>query len=376
MKVLYTSNTYIHLYLCHIPYLKWFNDNGFIVHTATSSNKELEYASKCYSVPIKRNPFKLDNIKSIFILKKIIETEKYDIIHTNTPSAAVVTRLAALHYRKKNNIKVIYTAHGFHFFKGCPWINWILFFPIEKILSKYTDLIITMNEEDYNFAKKHFKTKIKYIPGIGFKEEKFAKSISTSKRKKIIRELGFKDSDYIISYVAEISNRKRQMYLVKAFYEMNITNEKLLLIGNNARDKRIRKFIKKKGLEDKIKLLGFKDNINEYVDISNLIISVSKQEGLPLNIMEAMYKNKPIIVTNCRGNRDLIYNGVNGLVVDIKDKKSLIEAIRTLKNNKSYALELGRKNSDIINKYSIMNVLKIMDKIYREEIEELYERKD
>lgn len=371
MKVLYTANTYRHLYLCHKPYIKWFHDKKFIVHTATNSNKKLENVDHNYNIPVERYPFKLNNIKAIFKLKKIIEKEKYDIIHTHTPMGAVVTRLASIKYRKKNDVKIIYTAHGFHFYKKCPIINWLIYYPVEKILSKYTDLIITMNEEDYKFAKKYFKTKIEHIPGIGFDEQKFSKKLSNIEQNKLKEKLNIDKNSYIISYVAEINKRKRQMYLLKTIKKMELTNELFLLIGDDQNSKNIKKYIKKHNLQKHVKIIGFQENIGDYLDISNLIISVSNQEGLPLNIMESMYKEKPIIVTNCRGNIDLIQNKINGIVVDIKNKKQLINSISILKNNNNYAQKLGEYNKKIINKYSIRNVLPIMENIYNREIKKI-----
>lgn len=372
-KVLYTANTYTHLYLCHQPYFKWFKENNFIVHTATNSTKKLNSVDEAFKISINRSPFKYSNIKAVFQLKKIIQREKYDLIHTNTPMGAVITRLAAMKYRKKNNIKIIYTAHGFHFFKKCPFINYILFYPIEKMLSKYTDLIITINQEDYEFAKKHFKTNIEYIPGIGFEKEKFNTNLTKKEKEKFRKENDLELDDYVISYVAEISNRKRQLYLLKVLKKMKLTNEKILLIGDNRKSKKISKQILKYGLEDRVKILGFKNNISNYIDISDLIISVSKQEGLPLNIMEAMYKNKPIIVTDCRGNRDLIQNDINGIVVGIKDEQGLINSINLLKENPKYAKKLSNKNRTIVEKYSIDSVLPIMEKIYKNTLKGKYE---
>ena len=374
-KVLYTANTYNHLYLCHRPYFKWFKNNNFIVHTATNSNKIIDNVDKSFYIPIERFPLKFSNLKAIFQLKKIIEKERYDLIHTNTPMGAVVTRLAAIKYRKNNNIKVIYTAHGFHFFKKCSFINYIFFYPVEKILSKYTDLIITINKEDYEFAKKHFKTNIEYIPGIGFEKEKLEKNLTEKEKERFRKENELELGDYVISYIAEISNRKRQLYLLKVLKKMKLTNEKVLLIGDSSKSKKLCKKILKYNLQKNVKVLGFKNNVSNYLDISDLIISVSKQEGLPLNIMEAMYKNKPIIVTNCRGNRDLIKNNKNGIVVELKDKLGLASSIALLKENPKYAEKLSSKNKNIVEKYSIDCVLPIMEKIYIKILKGYYDNK-
>lgn len=368
-NVLFTANTLRHLYLCHMQYFEYFKNNNYKVHTVSNDDKKLKNVFKSFKIDIKRKPFEFSNIKSLFQLKKIIENGNYDIIHTHTPMGATLTRMAAKMANYKKTI--IYTAHGFHFFKNCPFINWILYYPVEKILSKYTDLIITMNSEDYEFAKKHFKTKIVYVPGVGFNEKKFEISLTQKEKENFRRYNRLSKEDFVISYVAEISNRKRQAYLIKTIAKMNITNEKFLLIGdsNKSNLNKIKRLIKRYKLENTVKIISFNNEIEKYLEISDLVISVSSQEGLPLNIMEAMYKRKPIIVTNCRGNIDLIQHMENGLVVEMNNQQQLMDSICLLKNDKDLQKKFANKNKKIIGKYSITNVMKKMDKIYKEIME-------
>lgn len=373
-KVLFVANTLRHLYLCHRPYLKYFHDNGYEVHIASNSDKLLDNVDKSYKIAIKRNPYSFKNVKAIFELRKIIKHGQYDIIHIHTPMGAVITRLA-ITKKIKQKSKIIYTAHGFHFYKGCPKINYLLYFPIEKILSKRTDMIITINKEDYDFAKKHFKTNIKYIPGVGFDEERFKTKLTKNKQIELRNKLGLSNKDYVISYIAEISKRKRQDYLLKVISKMNLTNEKFLFIGDSTKSLKVRRLMHKYHLDNVVKIIDFNNNINEYLDISNLIVSVSKQEGLPLNIMEAMYKEKPIIVTDCRGNRDLIKHMENGVVVGLNNQLELISSIECLKNNPELSKKLGQNNRKLINNYSIKKVLPMMEKLYKDIMRDDYETK-
>lgn len=364
-KILFTANTLRHLYLCHLPYLKYFKEMGYEVHTASDDDKKLDNVDESFKLSIKRTPYSFKNIKAIFELKKIIKNNYYEIIHTHTPMGAVVTRIAAVMTRKRGT-KVVYTAHGFHFFKGCPVLYYVLYYPIEKILSRYTDVLITINKEDYEFAKKHFKTEVRYIPGIGFNEDRFINKLNETEQLEFRKSVGLGKNDYVISYVAEISRRKRHDYLLKVISKMNITNEKFLFIGDDSKIKIIKKLIEKYNLTNVVKIIGFNDEVSKYLDISDLVISVSKQEGLPLNIMEAMYKEKPIIVTDCRGNRDLIKNNVNGLVVGLNNCEELIEAIYYFKNNYEDVNEYGKKNRKLVGKYSVKSVMPKMKKIYKE----------
>lgn len=144
-KVLFTATVDSHILQFHIPYLKYFKEQGYEVHVATNGNEKIPFCDVKHKIHFERSPFKINNLKAIKQLRKIIEQEKFEIIHCHTPVGSVTTRIAAKKARRKYNTKVIYTAHGFHFFKGAPIINWVLFYPIEKWLSKYTDCLITIN---------------------------------------------------------------------------------------------------------------------------------------------------------------------------------------------------------------------------------------
>ena len=235
-KVLFTATVDSHITQFHLPFLKWFKENGYEVHVATNGKEKIPYCDVKHVVCFERNPFKIKNLKAIKQLKKICEEEQFNIIHTHTPMGSVVTRIAALRSRKKYNSRVIYTAHGFHFFAGAPIINWILFYPVEKILSKYTDTIITINREDYDLAKRKFKKckNIEYVPGVGIDFLKFDNnSISASIKNELKKSLGIKNGDFIITCVARLDKNKNQGFLVDVISELlkKENNIKLLLVG-------------------------------------------------------------------------------------------------------------------------------------------------
>ena len=125
-------------------------------------------------VPIPREITNVKEIiKSLKQVKKMCDENHYNLLHCHSPIGSVVARLAAKNARK-HGTKVIYTAHGFHFYKGAPKINWLIFYPIEKFFSRLTDVLITINKEDYAFANKHMNARqIEYIPGVGVNTEKF-----------------------------------------------------------------------------------------------------------------------------------------------------------------------------------------------------------
>lgn len=368
-KVLFTATVDSHIQLFHIPYLKYFKEKGYEVHVATNGDEPIEYCDKKIKIPFERSPFKVNNLKAIKKLKRIINEEKYDIIHTHTPMGSVVTRLAAKQARKKHKTRVIYTAHGFHFFNGAPKLNWLMFYPVEKILAKYTDVLITMNEEDYTIAKNKFKTSVKYVHGVGLDQEKF-KKITIEQEQELRKKLGIKETDFVMIYPAEISKRKNQEWLINTI-EQFITKNKnvhLLLPGKDSLNKKIHNKIIELKLEKNIHLLGFRKDIPNLLKISNIAISSSKQEGLPVNIMESMYLGLPIVATDCRGNRDLVKNEKNGYIINQGDSKTFIEKIEKIYKEQTDIKKLSENSKKEIEKYLLKNVRKEMSDIYEENI--------
>ena len=360
-KVLFVASIPRHIQKFHLGYLKWFKKRGYIVYVAANGkNIKLPYVDKYIDIPIQRNPFKTDNYRAYKKLKDIISKENFDLIHCHTPTASVLTRLA----KKNTNAKsaLVYTAHGFHFFKGAPIKNWILFYPIEKYLSKYTDALITINEEDYNYAKR-FKCKSYLVNGVGLYENEFVSRSNISRQ-----DLKLNDNDIVIIYVAELSNRKNQKMLLEAMKEINSSSNKikLLLVGDGPNRAAYEKYIEKNDLKDRVIMLGYRDDVYDLLRLADIAVSTSKQEGLPVNIMEAMYMGLPIIATDCRGNRDLVKDGVNGSLVPIDDEKKLREAIIELSTDKERCHEYSINNKNDIRKYLFPNVIASVEKIYME----------
>lgn len=371
-KVLFTATVDSHITQFHLPFLKWFKENGYEVHVATNGKEKIPYCDVKHVVCFERNPFKIKNLKAIKQLKKICEEEQFNIIHTHTPMGSVVTRIAALRSRKKYNSRVIYTAHGFHFFAGAPIINWILFYPVEKILSKYTDTIITINREDYDLAKRKFKKckNIEYVPGVGIDFLKFDNnSISASIKNELKKSLGIKNGDFIITCVARLDKNKNQGFLVDVISELlkKENNIKLLLVGPDECNGLYHKKVKDLKLDKSVLFLGKRNDIPEILSISNVVVSASFREGLPVNVMEAMSAGLPVVGLGCRGIKDLIEDGTNGFIIDIntKNKKELfVSKILEYYYNKELCEKTAQANKSKIKQYSLDTILEKMNKIY------------
>ena len=367
-KVLFTATVDSHILAFHLPFLKWFKEQGYEVHVATNGDEEIPYCDKKIKISFERSPFKLNNIKAIFQLKKVLLKEKYDIIHTHTPMGSVVTRLAAKKARKQGT-RVIYTAHGFHFYKGAPLLNWCLFYPVEKYLSKYTDTLILINKEDYSLATKKFKKckDIEYVPGVGIDEKKFDVKMTKEDKHKLRKELGLKDTDFVMIYPAELNKNKNQIMLIDAMEQLidKCPDIHLLLPGKDSYNGYYQKIVEEKNLDKNIHFLGFRKDIPRLLKISDLSVATSKREGLPVNILEAIYVGLPIIATNCRGQRDLVKDGENGFLINLNDVNKLSLAIIKIKKNYSEAKEKAMKvNCEFIKQYKLDCIIKKMKKIY------------
>lgn len=361
-KVLFTATVDSHIRQFHLPFLQWFKKQGFEVHVATNGDEKIQYCDKKFFVPFERNPIKLNNIKAIKELKTIIEKEKYDLIHCHTPMGSVVTRLAAIKSRKKNGTKVIYTAHGFHFFKGAPVLNWLVYYPVEKWLSKYTDCLVTINQEDYELATKKFKTKqIEFINGVGVNPDRFQKELPKEEKEQLLNSLGLSNEDFIIIYPAELSKRKNQGMLLRTVQSLKnegYDNIKVLLPGIDSLNGKYQKMAKDLDIDKQILFLGYREDIPKLMKLSTIAVSTSIQEGLPVNIIEAKMSGLPVIATNCRGNRDLVDDD---FIVKINDEKELEDKIKQTMENKL-------TTSFNIQKYSINEILnEMINKVYTKE---------
>jgi len=367
-KVLFTATVDSHIELFHVPFLKYFKENGYEVHVATNGDNDIPFCDKKIKIPFERSPFKLNNLKAIKKLKKVITSENYDIIHTHTPMGSVVTRLAALKIRKKNHTRVIYTAHGFHFYDGAPLLNWLLFYPVERFLSRYTDTLILINKEDYNFAKRKFKKckDIVYVPGVGIDESKFDFVMSDDEKLDFRKSLGLSKNDFVMIYPAELNKNKNQLFLINALEVIikKYPNIHLLLAGRDSYNGFYQKLVNEKNLNNNIHFLGFRKDIPKLLKISDISISTSLREGLPVNIMEAMYTGLPVVATDCRGNRDLIKNEKNGYIVSPNDINSLIKGIKKLYKDKSVLTSISKINKDEARKYLLNSIMDNMKNIY------------
>lgn len=362
-KILFISN-HAGFSKFNAPYMQWFHEQGWQVDNV-SPGIETGYYDNQYDLPISRSPYSFSNLIALKQLKKICKTNQYDLIHCHTPVGGVLGRLC-LGKQLKKTTKIIYTAHGFHFFKGASKMAWILFYPIEKLLSKKTDCIVTINDEDFDIASRKFHATIKKIDGVGVNLNRF-KPI-TQQEKKIIRENnGFQEQDFIIVYCAQFIPRKNHKFLIDKIKKLRetIPNIKLCLFGSGEIEDTIKKYTETNGLDGIVKFLGYRKDAEKIYAMSDLLVSTSLQEGFAINLVEGMACGLPIVVSNIRGHRDIVGYANNNILFNFEDD-SFEKAILKFYNNQQLMYKVGEENIKKSEHFSVQNSLKSMEIIYRE----------
>ena len=316
---------------------------------------------KVYNVPIPRKITAIkEMISSYKKIKKVCSENNYDILHCHSPIGGVLARFAFKDFRK-NGGKLIYTAHGFHFFKGAPIKNWIIFYPIEKFCSRYTDCLITINKEDYKRAKNFKAKEVKYVPGIGIDTKKIK---DIKKNRKILNEFNIKDEVVLVS-VGELSNRKNHKVILKALEKVK-GNFKYIICGQGAKKEELIKLSKELNLQEKVEFLGYRQDVKEILKASDIFCFPSKQEGLPVALMEAMASGLPVICSDIRGNKDLIEDKKGGYLLKFYDMDEYSIKIQELIENKVLREEMGNFNLEKIKDFDRKKVNTIMEEIYNE----------
>ncbi|MBE5108849.1 glycosyltransferase family 4 protein [Bacillus thuringiensis] len=373
-KVLFCATVDYHFKAFHLPYLKWFADQGWEVHVAANGNIHLPYVTQKYNIPLQRSPLSIQNLHAYKKLKSIIHQNKYNIIHCHTPMGGVIARLATRKARREGT-KVIYTAHGFHFCKGSPFINWLLYYPIERSLATTTDCLITINQEDYNLAVRHrFQVgNIKLVHGVGVDIEQYIPATESEKRQLRLKN-GYKSKDFLMFYAAEFNKNKNQSFLIRSLAQLKneIPHAKLLLAGEGSLMEECKKIATQLGVSNMVHFLGYRNDIASLLQMCDLAVASSYREGLPVNIMEAMACGLPVIATDNRGHRELIINNKNGWIIDRDDIKTMSERIISISKNNKLKAQFGQYGYTIIkNKYSVNEVLKEKQEIYTTYMDEM-----
>lgn len=350
-----------------LPHIKYLQDKGNTVECVCARTgfwfDELQdkYRLKCHEINFQRNPIKPQNIKAYKQLKKLQKQENYDIIYCQQPVGGLMGRLLA----KKFKIPCIYTAHGFHFYKGCPLTNKLIFKTVEQYCSKYTDILITINEEDYQNALRFKAKKVFKINGIGVDLSKYTPNKRLNK-KKFRQEFGLNEDDFVVTSIGELNDNKNTFRLLEVIKNIDNPHIKYLVCGQGPLREKFEKYISDNNLQDRVKLLGFRKDIPDILTITDLYIMPSYREGLSKSMMEAMCYGLPVVASKIRGNIDLIGENEGGILCHPEDNNAFKDSIMKIYENKELRETLKTRNSEFIKNYDTSVVLKQLEEIYKE----------
>ncbi len=333
-KILFVANVAKeHIMKFHLPQMRVFREHGWQVDVACAGEETIPHCDHQFHASWKRSPFTPKTFKGIKELTKIINDHQYDIVYCHTPVGGLVARLAARKARK-NGTKVIYCAHGLHFFKGAPLINWLLFYPIEKWLAHYTDVFFAINKEDYERVKHRLNKKmdVHLTNGVGVNFERLQIANREATRAQYRKTLGISEKAPVLIYVAEIIKNKNQKMLVDTvrILKEQFPDIMLLLVGPKHDDGALQAYIQNQNLSDHVKLLGWKSDIGEWMVTADISVASSIREGFPVNPLEAMYCGLPVVATNNRGHVTGIRHGENGFLVDLDDSEAMAQYVTKL----------------------------------------------
>ena len=290
---------------------KFFGESNVVFH-------QIDFSSS--------KPFSKETLNSYKELKNLIDNIQFDVVHCHTPIAGALTRMAC-RLKRKNGCKVIYTTHGYYFHNGSGWKSWLIFYSIEKLMSRYTDAVITINHEDFNNAKKMHCKKVYYIPGVGVDTERF---INTKiDREEYRKEIDVGEADFLVLAIGELSNRKNHQIIIKALAQCNIPNAVFMICGNamtadNTKEK-LESLAKEKHVD--LRLMGLRKDIAEICKCADVGVLPSTREGLGLAGIEMLASGLPVVASKVQGIVDYMEDGKNGYLCNPYDAHAFAEAI-------------------------------------------------
>lgn len=368
-----------------ISFIEWFNkenveflrrDMGCNVHIAcnfdymedTDEERTKKYQEKIkeegvilHNIHFARSPFNFANVSACKELKRIINEGQYDLIHTHTPAASIFVRMAA-RWARKNGTIVMYTCHGFHFHDTAPKKNWLMYYPVEKWMSRYTDYIVTINKEDFNRAKTFHARQVRYIPGVGVNINRIKDAKVDKKAYK--KSIGIPEDCIMILSVGEMTERKNHQVIIKALGRLRRDDLYYVICGKGPLKKKLESFSTTLGVHTVF--LGFREDIPELCNTADISAFPSRIEGLGLAGIEAMAAGVPLVSSNVHGILDYVINGKTGYACAPDDVDGFANAINKLANDKKLRESMKEACLEAAEPYEIHNALNAMWDIYKE----------
>lgn len=331
-KVLFIASIPEHIRAFHIPYLRWFKEQGYETHVAVNKHMNLAYVDKVHIINFHRSLLRLSNLNALIELKKLLDEEKYLLVTCHTAIASALTRLVS-YYIHKNQGKLLYTAHGFVFSKNASLKKWIIFFPVEILLSRYTDGVITINHEDYNLITKYGSKKCDYylIPGVGVDNKRFF-PVELHEKFKLRDIFNIEKDKIVLTYVARLEKIKGHLFIIDSVVN-NIDlfkNIRILFVGEGELRNKLEKKVLDKGINNIISFLGFRNDIKDIFCSSDYCLSSAMDEGFGINVIEGMMCGLPSIVTRTKGHSEFLVHNYNGFTFDFNNENQFINIIKKI----------------------------------------------
>lgn len=357
-RVLFTASTYSHIVNFHLPYLRKFQEEGWTVHAACGGKPApVPYADAVLEFPLKKSMWSPGNLKAAVSLRDNMRKEGYDLIITHTSLAAFFTRLA-LRGLKERPV-VVNMVHGYLFDDETPWLKREVLLAAERWMASDTDLVLTMNRWDYEAAQKHrLGRKVVRIPGVGVDFSRFDE-VPAETRRRLRQELGIPEDAFVLIYAAELSARKSQAVLIRAMGRLPET-VLLVLAGEGALRGECEALARRLGLEERVLFPGQVRDIPAWYAMADGAVSASRSEGLPFNVMEAMYAGLPVVASEVKGHSDLIENGETGLLYPYGDESACAERVRRLLEDEALRERLARNAKAQVKQYALEQVFPVV----------------
>ena len=353
------------------PLIRDLIDCGNCVDIATNDTAaqvpELYRSLGCriHHVDFSRSPLSRNNLRAYHQLRRVIGNGDYDVVHCHTPVAAAVTRLVCRKIRKKTGLKVFYTAHGFHFYKGAPLKNWLIFYPLEWLCSFWTDTLITINREDYDLADRHLHARrTEFVPGVGFDYDRFANASVDRAAKR--RELGVPEDAFLLVSVGELNFNKNHSIVIRALAKLNRSDLHYGIAGKGEMETELRQLADALGVGDRVHLWGYRNDVPEVLKAADVDAFPSIREGFGLAAVEGMAAGLPLICADNRGTRmyasEYERGDFSGMCTGVE---MYAAAIERLADDRQLYDEMARIGPRTTEKFSVQNINRMMfDRIY------------
>ncbi len=378
MKALIVSSVYGFLSKFERQNVELLEGMNIEVHYASNSKNVVykdsegvleELGVKYQDIPITQSLADIRaNVKAIITLRRFIKKENINIIHCHTPTGGFVARMACMGLK---SVYVIYTAHGFHFYRGASKLRNCIYYLAEYFLSRNTDAIVTINHEDEIAAKTMCADTVYRIPGEGVDSQYYCLTNEEEKIQERIK-LGIKKDDFFVISVGENRKNKNQKRIIDTikYIQKNGSEGKNVIygiIGSGSQEQALKKYVKASNLEENVRFYGYEVDIRKFLKAADVMVFPSIREGLGMAPLEAMFTGLPVIASNNRGSKEYIKDKTNGILVTEDTVTAYANAIKRMYCYKKEHQKYNRENiRESVISFEKSESEKVMRKVYED----------